>query len=61
VGYGYTVEPDSADTVLVKVDIAPNAPSGELRIEIARSEDVAFTIGDSQGPPIGVVWERVCS
>jgi hypothetical protein len=55
VDHGYTIGEGLLDTVALRVDIDGGAPSGELRFDIARSEDVFFTIDD--GPRVGVVWE----
>ena len=45
---------DASDTALVSIDVAAAAPDGELRINLAESDDVVFSIG-SEGSPIAVV------
>jgi hypothetical protein len=55
VDHGYTIGEGEMDTVYLRVDIAGDAPAGELRFDIAGSDDVFFTISD--GPRVGVVWE----
>jgi hypothetical protein len=58
VDHDFTIEPGAADTVLLAVDIAPAAPPGEIRLNLARSGDVVFSIGETEpGPRMGVVWQ----
>ncbi|MBN2072185.1 MAG: hypothetical protein JW814_12085 [Candidatus Krumholzibacteriota bacterium] len=56
IGHDFTIEPGNEDTLLVSLDIARNAPVGQLRIDIARSDDVIFSIGEIDPIPIHVVW-----
>ncbi|MCK4236413.1 MAG: T9SS type A sorting domain-containing protein, partial [Candidatus Krumholzibacteria bacterium] len=55
VGHDYKIEPGGIDTVLLEMDIVVRAPSGGLRIDLARSSDVVFTV--QQGTRLGVSWE----
>ncbi len=50
VDQGLTIDPGVIDTVLIKLDIAGGASQGGLRVEIARSDDVVFSIGGTRSP-----------
>jgi hypothetical protein len=52
----FIVEAGGSDTAMVSIDIAERAPSGSLRINLARSDDVIFSIGEDNSP-IRVVWD----
>jgi hypothetical protein len=54
VAHGFNLLAGASDTALVSIDVSTSAPAGELRIDLARSEDVVFSIGDD-GSPINVV------
>ena len=42
----YALGASATDTVLIEVDIAGNAPAGEMRIDIAGSDDIVFTTSE---------------
>jgi hypothetical protein len=52
VGHNYTLGASAGDTVLVEVDIAGSAPAGEMRIEIAESNDIIFTTAEGGRVPV---------
>jgi hypothetical protein len=54
INHEFTLPSNASDTVLVAIDIASSAPEGGLRINLAESRDVVFSIG-TEGSPIGVV------
>ncbi len=54
VDHNFTLLAGASDTALVSIDVSTAAPDGELRINLAESRDVVFSIGDG-GSPIGVV------
>ena len=57
-GHAFSIEPGAADTALVSIDVARGAPAGQLRIDLARSDDVVFSIGaDPDRSRIRVVWD----
>jgi hypothetical protein len=61
VDHGFEIGPASSDTMLLAADIADGAVPGELRFEIARSEDVVCSItldGGAAGERVGVVDEQ---
>jgi len=51
----YTIDENVVDTLVLRADIADNAPAGELRFDIAGSADVVMRIDDDT--TVGVVWE----
>jgi hypothetical protein len=54
IAHEFTLLAAASDTALVSIDVANAAPDGELRINLAESRDVVFSIG-SGGSPIAVV------
>ena len=50
VAHGYTIEPGRSDTALVSIDVSPGARQGQIRIEIASSDRVVFSIGEDRSP-----------
>ncbi len=56
VDHGFTLPTGASDTALVAIDISAAAPEGALRIDLAGSSDVVFTIS-SGGTRIGVVHD----
>jgi hypothetical protein len=60
VAHGIEVLPGTSDTLLMRADVAAHAPTGEMRLEIEHSEEVAMSImlpGGGSGAKVGASLE----
>ena len=55
VNHAFTIDSLAADTVMVSMDVAENAITGQVTLEIAGNSDVVFSI-EQGAVPVGVSW-----
>jgi hypothetical protein len=56
VNHGFTINSVDSAMAFVEVDIAGGASIGGMRVKVARTDDVKFSIG-GDNTPVGVVWK----